>query len=355
MGLVARGSPQVTAVGPAEWRPAFERWHSGLVITALITACLIPGPPSATVGGASLLVGGALLGVPHGASDFLVAHELFESRLGALWLPVFVTAYLGLGLCVLAGWTLAPVTTLIGFVLVSCVHFGHEGCCERPQHMISLGFAARATTPLVPVLFLHPGDVGPIVAMLASVSEADAIHWLEVLRPAMLCAWAGFTTVAIAHQLALQPIRSSRLETAELGALGTASVLAAPLTVFMIYFCLLHAIRHMGQLMSRLHPLRPSEALRSASLIVGPAAVICCVVLGLCWAGAAGAMPTTSVIAGALRILAALTVPHMILELMSHYGESLTLPVSAALSPAESRHRGETDPDQNGAAHRRMG
>ena len=339
MVVIERGSTHEVKAGPsgsADWYPPFRRWHGWLVITSLTIACLIPGTPSATLGGAALLVGGALLGVPHGASDFLVGHELLGSRLGTLWFPVFVTAYLGLGLCVFAGWILAPLTTLVGFVLISCVHFGQEDGRTESQYATGLSFAARATTPLVPVLFLHPGDVGPIVAMLASVSEADAIHGLEILRPIMLLSWAGIAAIAIGCQLASRPSGSAKFATAELGMLSIASLLAAPLAIFMIYFCVLHAIRHMGQLMSRIHPRQALEAVRLASLIIGPAAIICCVALGLCWTGAAGPMPTASVIAGALRLLAALTVPHMILDLMSPSGERGCEPISIASTPDPS-------------------
>ncbi len=112
------------------WRPAAERIPpSGCRSGAVRARPCRPGLAAAgealsSRGGALLLVGGALIGVPHGSSDFVVAHRLMRPALGWRWLPVFLAGYLALVGATHGGLVALPLATLLGFLAISGLHFG---------------------------------------------------------------------------------------------------------------------------------------------------------------------------------------------------------------------------------------
>jgi beta-carotene 15,15''-monooxygenase, Brp/Blh family len=67
----------------------------------------------------------SLVGLPHGALDPVIAHRagLIKSPASAL---SFVISYLFIVALVVAIWLVIPTLTLIGFLLISALHFGRD-------------------------------------------------------------------------------------------------------------------------------------------------------------------------------------------------------------------------------------
>ena len=102
----------LTAAGP--WRRSAERRH-GAVAAALLSGTSLLGLASPLAngtmlawGGALLLIGGALIGVPHGTSDIVVGHRILRPVLGRRWLPCFLVVYLALVGVTMAAWATNP-------------------------------------------------------------------------------------------------------------------------------------------------------------------------------------------------------------------------------------------------------
>ena len=301
------------------WRPAADRRHGGIAAAVLsgtaIVALALPAADAVLLawGGALLLVGGALIGVPHGSSDFVTAHRLMRSALGRRWLPTFLAAYLALAGMAMAGWMLAPLATLIGFLALSGLHFGYgDARVTAPSPLPSLAFAVRATTPVLPIFLIHPAGVAGFLAALGSVDETGALHLLLALRWPLLVPWSAALVAVVLPSLVAggRPARDA----AELLAIAFAAAVLPPLLAFGLYFCLVHAVRHMLDLAEDHHPRRPLAAATLAAAVVAPSALACFVALVLSWDRLAGLLDTQALVTLGLRVVAALTLPHMALD-----------------------------------------
>ena len=262
-----------------------------------------------------LLVGGALIGIPHGASDFLVAHRLLKRVLGRAWLVVFVLAYLTLVLAVLLAWWLSPLATLIVFLAVSSLHFGGEDLEAYDEPPTLLRWLARVSTPLVPIVALHLSEVTPFFATISGRDVGSIVAVLQPWRMPLLGGWLAIVGTTVLRGLAASTKRpQSDVESCELLALAIAAAILPPLITFAVYFCLIHAMRHLTGLTAGFHPNDGRQALRLSALVVLPSAAVCVVLLASCWSAIAGVMTTDRLLCAALQLVAALTVPHMALE-----------------------------------------
>lgn len=304
------------------WRPAADRIH-GIAATAALsgTALLCLASPLASgalqaQGGVLLLVGGALIGVPHGSSDFVVAHRLMRPALGRRWLPCFLAGYLTLVAATMTAWFTMPLATLVAFLVVSGLHFGRGDMRNvAPSARPGLSFAVRATTPVLPIFLIHPTGVAGFIAALGGVSEPATLQLLHALRWPLLVPWS-----AALAAVALPPLLAGgrrAVDPTELLSVAFAAGVLPPLLAFGLYFCLVHAVRHMLQIAEDHHPGRPRAAAALAAGIVVPSALACLVALYVAWDGLAGFLDTDAVVTWSLRIVAALTVPHMALEWMT--------------------------------------
>jgi len=268
------------------------------------------------VGWSRIAARGALIGVPHGSSDFVVAHRALRPDLGRAWLPAFLVGYLALVALTMLCWAAAPLATLLGFIALSGLHFG-SGDLPAFARTRGLGLVVRATTPLLPVLVLHPAGVADLIAVLGGVGEATTTRTLDVLRWPLLLPWVSVILWFVVPRV-LSPASGrmgarERRGALEILAIALAAVALPPLLAFALYFCLVHAVRHMIDIADdhQPHDLRRAAVLAAAVL---PSAVACLVALALAWDGMAGSFGTTDVIAWSIRLIAALTVPHMALE-----------------------------------------
>jgi len=178
-----------------------------------------------------LVIGVALMGLPHGALDPLRAWY------GGLWkdargCALFHLAYVAAALAVVALWYVFPVAGLGLFLLYSAVHFAGDWRGQLPLWMrLSVGLAIV----VLPVSF-HSLQVAEIFALLAGDGGyvlADVLRqggWL--LLPALLAIivvqWRKNLPLAL-----------------ELTVLAAAVAVLPPLLFFLLYFCLLHNGRHL--------------------------------------------------------------------------------------------------------------
>ena len=327
MSSVARGGRTQTAfaVMPAAWRSGVDTVHFGAasLILVCLTALVIALPRSGDIlegwAGGALLVGGAFIGLPHGASDFIVAHRVLRRRLRHAWLPTFLLGYLALVAIVLEAWSSAPLATLVGFLAISAIHFG-SGDTKRNEGAMPprLLFAVRATTPLLPIFLLHPSEVAPLLAMLGGVAEASVIQVLGAFRVALLVAWiAALSMIVVRGLLAARREGFGSVDArdgVEVLFIAGAAVVLPSLLAFGLYFCLVHAIRHLIDLADQAHPRNGQAALGLAFAVTAPSAMICLTALAFSWNGLVGMLDTQAMLVVSLKVIAALTVPHMLLE-----------------------------------------
>ena len=252
-----------------------------------------------------LLGGMVVVGFPHGAFDHLVAQPLLRP-MGRYWWVPFGAGYLGLAGLVWLSWMAAPALTLAGFLAASVLHFGlgdaEDGFAPAsvPRPVAVLAFGAL---PVLLPMVLHPAGAAPVLAALAgmdALSMQGAMGSLSWVAPAWAAAFCW--TVLAAW-------REGR-GVAERAATAAAFVLLPPLLAFGIYFTMGHSVRHVLRLGAWHAPGDGVAAARWLARTMLPAGLACAAGLG----GLAllAQDVAADVLAPCFRIIAALTLPHMV-------------------------------------------
>ncbi|MBY5268326.1 Brp/Blh family beta-carotene 15,15'-dioxygenase [Spiribacter salinus] len=274
--------------------PAFWLFPVGLVLALGFSS--LPGQwPLYAV----LAIGVMVFGLPHGSLDTAVAKQHLGVTQPAR-LALFFAAYLGLGALVLAIWWQIPTVALAAFLLYSAVHFGDDVSARLGR----LGATGYGLWLLSLPLVLRPADVLPLFEALGAGNA-----------PVILATapWAlGIGGILLAVGLYQSPNRAmSDWRDPALLTLGAAML--HPLAYFVAYFCFLHSPRHL-ELAARdlgLYSWRDRLAAVAPTTLATYALVAAAVpfLIGL---------PMDAMLLRLVFItLAALTVPHMILELIA--------------------------------------
>jgi len=247
----------------------------------------------------ALVLGVMLLGLPHGGLDPALARQCLQLRGPGPWAG-FGVAYLGVAALVAMAWWQWPQPALAAFLAYSAWHFGSDtgarlGAAGALGHGIWVVFLPLA---------LQPDATGHILALLAGSP------------PGMLLAAAGPACALAALMLLVGLWRNPAASAADWRdplLLLAAAWLLSPLAYFVAYFCFLHSPRHLVETSRRLGLGSWAARLRA----LAPATIAS-------WALAAAALPwlaSGSLQQGLLQAvfigLAALTVPHMLLDLIA--------------------------------------
>ena len=280
-------------------RPSFETvlFSVAGIVAVLGIALRLPAPPL-PVQAAVLGVLVATLGLPHGALDPLIARRagLWRTPLG---FAGFNLGYLVIVVLVVGVWLLAPTASLIGFLVVSGIHFGADWNSGRSVVLRSLTGVGLLTLPA----FAHHDEVAGIYRTLAGTGGgvvADVQAWLgPVAIIAML--------IGVALALRRRPT-----DTLEILLAATLALVAPPLIFFALYFCALHSARHLR------HGFAEERGSgRLAVLITVVYTVVPIAAVGILTVVFVGDFAPGGSLAGGWIIrlvfigLAALTVPHM--------------------------------------------
>ena len=269
-----------------------------IVVLALVASAALPREASWLVALAIVIV----LGVPHGALDGAVAAPLLRPRYGRAWFGVFAVPYLGLSALVLLAWQVAPMVTLAGFLAVSVLHFGEEDAGPgRPFEAL-----VRGGLPIALPALLRPEETAALFAAVTRLPMSYLPGWW------IAAAWL-WLAVAVAWVLVRRRRGAVRIEMA---ILALAFQLLPPLTAFTLYFVGLHAPRHMRALVR--DPTRAPgidtmrKAVRASLPVFGLTLLLGAALWPLYAAGAND--PAATLLCLTLRMLSALTVPHILLD-----------------------------------------
>ena len=281
-------------------RPSFETvlFSVAAIVAILGIALRMPSPPL-PVQAAVLGVLVATLGLPHGALDPLIARRagLWRTPLG---FAGFNLGYLAIVALVVGVWLLAPTASLIGFLVVSGIHFGADWNGGRSVVLRSLTGVGLLTLPA----FAHHDEVAGIYRTLAGTGGGIVADVQSSLGPVAIVA------MLIGAALAL---RRRPTDALEILLATTLALVAPPLIFFALYFCALHSARHL-----RHGFVEERGSGRLAVLITVAYTVVPIVAVGILTAVFVGDFAPGGSLADGWIIrlvfigLAALTVPHMI-------------------------------------------
>jgi len=297
---------------------AAAHWSRWLIFGAVVVAGghfvglpALAGPIALVVAGL-----GFLAGVPHGAADHVMAARLSGGRsmlaIGVVYAGIAAAAW------ALMEW--AGSIALIVVVALSIVHFGlgelevcHQLTGWRPGRLVAVAVAVAGCGALVLPL-ARSGDQLKEVA--ADVSPGLAL--LISGRPFEM-SLAGIWLVAAVVAIIASIRAAQRLVALDIAIVGALGLIAPPLVAFAVWFGGWHAIRHCARMLT----VEPgcatlvstgrdrSAVLRLIRLAALPSAAALATVLVLGWFTVTASDPAV-VVAEILRLLLALTVPHMV-------------------------------------------
>ncbi|WP_245504257.1 Brp/Blh family beta-carotene 15,15'-dioxygenase [Lichenihabitans psoromatis] len=242
-----------------------------------------------------------VLGVPHGALDGEVARDVVRPRFGRTWFLVFSLPYLTLSALVLLAWHAAPLWTLAGFLAASVWHFGSEDAAAGSL----IDKLVRGGLPIAVPTLVHPAATALVFATVAGQRFDGPPLWLEVGA----IAWA-----ALAAFWALRIVICRHGDWMPVVALVLVFVVLPPITAFAIYFVCVHAPAHTAELIGSTVRGRRVQSQRSALLLALPICGLTLLLGVMLWPFYVGMVPDR-LLALTLQGLAALTLPHMMLDL----------------------------------------
>lgn len=301
------------AHAPPGWLPGAQRLHASIATLLVALACLLAfAPPSLPIQAALFLAGVALVGMPHGSFDHIVARRRLHPVLGRLWWLAFLLTYLGLAGLVWLGWVEAPQTTLVLFLVASVVHFGLgdlDAADDRTPAQIMPAILARGALPILLPIAAHPASVAPVLAALAG-GRADLA--------AAVVTWSDWLLLPWVLTLLYWITTASRADRLEILTLCAAFVLLPPILAFALYFCLCHSVRHLLRLADMMSPSCPRTAATRTLRIGLPAIALCILAAPLLFLHSVsnGLVPL-------FQLLAALTLPHMVVTLWLEDGANV--------------------------------
>jgi len=269
---------------------------------------------------AAIAILAAVLGMPRGALDPLIARRLGLWR-GLLSFGAFNLVYSGLSVAVVALWLVAPVPSLVLFLVVSAVHFGGDWMRDRSPAPRALAGAALLSLPA----FRDEDAVAGLYTTLAG----EGARSVAAAQAAL-----GMPLLVLLLVLAVVAARRAPHEAVELGLVALLALTTPPLVFFIVYFCTLHSARHLreGFAEEREQPRRLTALVVVAYTLI-PLAVAA-------WFLAATATAST-LDEQLLRVvfigLAALTVPHMALVALGDRALARNEAAAAARAGALSR------------------
>ncbi|MDZ7745359.1 MAG: Brp/Blh family beta-carotene 15,15'-dioxygenase [Halobacteriales archaeon] len=279
-----------------------------------------------------LVVSVVLVGLPHGAIDHLVPSRLaaVSTVRGALLVGL---VYLLLGVGYTLVWFLTPVVGFVSFILLTLAHWGQGDmhalvAFAGGDHLVSLSqrvlaAVVRGGFPMLVPLVAFPSEYERVAGLLVAPFAGDASALAPVFTPASRFAVGIVFTVLVAVHLGVgywqQAGEGWRRDAGETVLLGAYFLTVPPLLAVGLYFCLWHALRHVGRLALTDEPSVEALAtgdlwtpLRRFARQAAPLTAVALAFLGVFY-WLVPEPPTTveGVVGLYLVLIAALTLPHV--------------------------------------------
>lgn len=244
-----------------------------------------------------------LIGLPHGALDGAIAMHLGYATKIVNFIR-FIVLYVMMAGLVVALWIVMPALCLLGFLMISMIHFGSGDARHGTGWMRGAEILAHGGLVVAGISQMHRTEVDVVFGYLVGGDTAFVWSGLDVMT-----VFVGVSLIVCVSQALW--FRKWRWTAVELALLAALFAVAPPLVGFAVYFCLVHSARHVAGIVGNLRRYMSVASLCAQTLAFTLASWLAGVVAVWWFADMTNPEPTV------LRVifigLAALTVPHMIL------------------------------------------
>ncbi len=209
-----------------------------------------------------------LLGLPHGAVDHLALPRTRGEPVTRRWLAVVGGIYLVVGAAYAAVWAVAPAVAFASFILLTWIHWGQgdvypltavvgaAGTYPGGRAHRVLVAATRGALPMVLPLVAFPAQYELVARTLVGLFDADAAASLSaaftVEARAVAAGVVGVLVVAslLVGYLHAGPTLPWLVDAGETLLLVGYFLTVPPVFAVGLYFCVWHALRHVGRLVA---------------------------------------------------------------------------------------------------------
>ena len=283
-------------------------WTIGLAgcLCVLTLLALLPGP--ALIVALVILI--AVVGMPHGGLDHLVGRALLRPRVGRHWLPTFLLGYLAIMAGMFVGWCLAPLPTLLGFVVLSALHFGTTD--EQPQSLGQIAIACLRGGMVVWVPALaRPAEFGQLLEWVVPGEQWADFLTMPITR------WILGLALVLVTGLALASSAPERLRSLTF---LTLFALTPSLVGFATYFCGWHSVNELSRLARQADSSNPLAGLKRVLVAAAPlsGAAVLLTFAGWWFVSSQEEVPA-SIVQTVFVGLSIVAVPHMLLHLVAEH------------------------------------
>jgi Brp/Blh family beta-carotene 15,15'-monooxygenase len=255
-----------------------------------------------------------LLGVPHGAGDYMLSKQLTNLS-GTVFSPFkYILGYLFSMVSYIAIWAFEPLIAFGAFVLLSAYHFGQSNWANIhfPSKLVQVAIMLIWGLLIigVPVL-LHFDQAGIIIS---EIKVGD--FQLSAITRAVLIFLLIFTNIGIIIHLNHAQILSSKEFKQEIGKILLLSMLffTTPLLVgFGVYFVLWHSFEAMNHQVSLIKTIKPGYRMRDYLLQSLPLTLVSFTGLGMLLYFFGDAFNKGQNMGALFLFIAVITVPHAML------------------------------------------
>ncbi len=251
------------------------------------------------------------IGVSHGALDHEKGKRIIKLfRLKKI--ELFYLAYVSLSLLIIFLWTIAPIITLIIFLIVASYHFGKEDSVFgeiKYNHFLSILFFLKGSIIVLAPLYFSQKETFEIFKILNV--NIKTINLDLLLALILLSLFSNFL------------LKKNTL----IHSIDTLSIIIinwvfSPLVAFTIYFCFLHSIRHSFSL---IYEINKNNFKKGSSLFIKKALPLTAIT-GLMFLVSLYVLNNYFLLSSAiLKVifigLASLTFPHILLEYLLEKNE----------------------------------
>jgi Brp/Blh family beta-carotene 15,15'-monooxygenase len=210
---------------------------------------------------------------------------------------------------VLAGWIWLPIFTLIGFVLLSAIHFGMADNKPSTAGGMLVDAMEGGMVVWVPALF-QPDEFTRLLSWIVPGNRwPEDMLFDQSLRMGL---WLALGTVLT------RALSSPSASAVRVVGFTILFAVAQPLVAFAAYFCGWHSLVEITRLVRQANPNDPVAGLRRVLMASGPTSAIASLFLVIGWVVASSRGPLTPGIVQAVFIgLSVVAVPHIILHLVT--------------------------------------